>query len=56
MFDNKSKFGTLVREDKMEIELGRMGQGIQIGRTVVSFELKKEEGKGHQRKTFENKE
>ena len=25
----------------MEIDVGRIGQGIQIGRTVVSFEIKK---------------
>lgn len=29
----------------MEIEISRMGQGVQIGRTVVSFELRKDETK-----------
>lgn len=43
IYDNKSKFGTLVRDEKMEIEISRLGQGVQIGRTVVSFELRKEE-------------
>lgn len=43
IYDNKSKFGTLVRDEKMEVEISRMGQGVQIGRTVVSFELRKEE-------------
>lgn len=38
IFDNKSKFGTLVREEKLEIELSRIKQGIQIGRTVMTFE------------------
>jgi hypothetical protein len=38
VFDNKSKFGTLVREEKLEIELSRIKQGIQIGRTVMTFE------------------
>lgn len=45
IFDNKSKFGTLVRDEKMEIEISRMGQGVQVGRTVVSFELRKDEVK-----------
>ena len=42
IFDNKSKFGTLVKEDKMNIELGYKNQkGIQIGRTIVILELSK---------------
>jgi pSer/pThr/pTyr-binding forkhead associated (FHA) protein len=41
IFDNKSKFGTLVREEKLEIELSRIKQGIQIGRTVMTFEKTK---------------
>ena len=31
----------------MTIEVGRMSQGIQIGRTVVAFELRKDSGKDH---------
>lgn len=38
IFDNKSKFGTLVREERLEIELSRIKQGVQIGRTVMTFE------------------
>jgi hypothetical protein len=34
----------------MEIEISRMGQGVQIGRTVVSFELRKEEVNQQQQK------
>jgi pSer/pThr/pTyr-binding forkhead associated (FHA) protein len=41
IFDNKSKFGTLVREEKLEIELSRIKQGVQIGRTVMTFEKTK---------------
>lgn len=41
IFDNKSKFGTLVKEEKLEIELSRIKQGIQIGRTVMTFEKMK---------------
>lgn len=29
----------------MEIEISKMGQGVQVGRTVVSFELRKDEVK-----------
>ena len=40
LFDNKSKFATLVKEDKMNIEIGHKNQkGIQIGRTIVILEL-----------------
>jgi hypothetical protein len=38
VFDNKSKFGTLVREDNLVLEVNRIKQGIQIGRTVITFE------------------
>ena len=43
IFDNKSKFGTLVKEERMEIAVTPdHAQAIQIGRTVVILELKKE--------------
>lgn len=45
LFDNKSKFGSLVREDNMSIEVGSQSQGIQIGRTVLSIELCKDKHK-----------
>jgi len=38
VFDNKSKFGTLVREEKLVLEVSRIKQGVQIGRTVITFE------------------
>lgn len=38
IFDNKSKFGTLVKEEKLCLEVSRIKQGIQIGRTVITFE------------------
>jgi pSer/pThr/pTyr-binding forkhead associated (FHA) protein len=38
IFDNKSKFGTLVREQRLTLELSKIKQGIQIGRTVITFE------------------
>lgn len=37
LFDNKSKFGTLVREHRLSLELSRIKQGIQIGRTVITL-------------------
>lgn len=43
IFDNKSKFGTLVKEERMEVGVTPdHAQAIQIGRTVVIIELKKE--------------
>ena len=40
IFDSKSKFGTLVKEDDMHVEVGAtLQQGIQIGRSVVILEL-----------------
>ena len=41
IFDNKSKFGTLVKEENLEINLGKELRGIQIGRTILNFEVKK---------------
>ena len=38
IFDNKSKFGTLVKEPRLTLELSRIKQGVQIGRTVITFE------------------
>lgn len=43
VFDNKSKFGTLVREERLDLEVShRVHQGVQIGRTVVTFDLRRE--------------
>lgn len=43
IFDNKSKFGTLVKEDNMNVEIGhKHQQGVQIGRTVVILDICKE--------------
>jgi hypothetical protein len=42
LFDNKSKFGSLVREENMGLELNKQSHGLQIGRTVLSIELKKD--------------
>mgnify|MGYP000964050916 CR=1 FL=1 len=43
VFDNKSKFGTLVKEDRMEMALiPDYPQAIQVGRSVVILELKRE--------------
>ena len=38
VFDNKSKFGTLVKEEKLVLEASKIKQGVQIGRTVITFE------------------
>ena len=43
VFDNKSKFGTLVRYDGMSMDVGKGSRGVQIGRTTLYFELKKKE-------------
>lgn len=37
IFDNKSKFGTLVKEEPLALEVSRIKQGVQIGRTVITF-------------------
>lgn len=37
IFDNKSKFGTLIREDNLCIELSELKQDVQIGRTTLSL-------------------
>ena len=37
VFDSKSKFGSLVKEDKLTLELSKIKQGVQIGRTVFTF-------------------
>ena len=43
VFDNKSKFGTLVKDERMEVAVTpEYPQAIQIGRTVVILELKKD--------------
>ena len=43
IFDNKSKFGTLVKEENMSIEISKGARGVQIGRTTLNFEVKKKE-------------
>ena len=44
IFDNKSKFGTLVKEERMEVAVTpEHAQALQIGRTVVIIEMKKEQ-------------
>ena len=44
IFDNKSKFGTLVKDERMEVAVTPdHPQAIQIGRTVVIIEMKKEQ-------------
>jgi pSer/pThr/pTyr-binding forkhead associated (FHA) protein len=37
IFDNKSKFGTLVKDEKLSVEIGRLSRGVQIGRTALNF-------------------
>lgn len=44
VFDNKSKFGTLVKENNLNIEIGKSMRGIQVGRTTLNFELRKDHG------------
>jgi pSer/pThr/pTyr-binding forkhead associated (FHA) protein len=39
VFDNKSKFGTLVREEDMVLDVGRQAHGVQIGKTVLTMEI-----------------
>ena len=39
LYDNKSKFGSLVREDNMSLDVVSQSHGIQIGRTVLSIEM-----------------
>lgn len=52
MFDSKSKFGTLVKEDNLQIEIGRISRGVQIGRTTLNFEIKKESGQSQTQSNF----
>jgi predicted component of type VI protein secretion system len=41
IFDNKSKFGTLVRtENPFDLEVGLDERGVQIGRTFVQMQVK----------------
>ena len=42
IFDSKSKFGTLVKDEPLNLEIGRLARGVQIGRTMLNFELKKD--------------
>jgi pSer/pThr/pTyr-binding forkhead associated (FHA) protein len=45
IFDCKSKFGTLVREEPMVVELDKMSRGIQVGRTRLIVQVRR--GSGH---------
>jgi hypothetical protein len=49
VFDCKSKFGTLVRSETMSLELGRSSRGIQIGRTMLVVEIKRDNYKENSR-------
>ena len=40
IYDTKSKFGTLICEPNLHIDLEMVKRGIQIGRTVATFELR----------------
>ena len=39
VFDNKSKFGTLVKDQKIYLEIDFTKKGIQIDRSVLMFSL-----------------
>lgn len=41
VFDNKSKFGTLLKDKKMYLEMDFTKKGIQIDRSVLMFSLSK---------------
>ena len=45
VFDNKSKFGTLVKDTKLYIEIDHTKKGLQIDRSVLMFSLTKNKGK-----------
>lgn len=41
IYDNKSKFGTLVREENsLSLEISNEERAVQIGRTFISFDIK----------------
>ena len=42
VFDNKSKFGTLVKDPKLYMEIDSTKKGLQIDRSVFMFSLSKE--------------
>jgi pSer/pThr/pTyr-binding forkhead associated (FHA) protein len=39
VFDNKSKFGTLIKDSKLYLELDFTKKGIQIDRSVLMFSI-----------------
>jgi pSer/pThr/pTyr-binding forkhead associated (FHA) protein len=42
IYDNKSKFGTLVRDESMlEMEVGEVEKCVQIGRTLVEMKVRR---------------
>lgn len=41
VFDNKSKFGTTVRDNKIYLELDLTKKGLQIDRTVLMIQLQR---------------
>lgn len=42
IFDNKSKFGTLVKAEPLTLELGKLPRAIQVGRTVLHLCIQKD--------------
>ena len=54
VFDSKSKFGTLVKEENLQIEVGRLQRGVQIGRTTLNFEIRKETNTNNQAQSQTN--
>ena len=40
IYDNDSKFGTLVRQQTTRLEIGRLERAIQIGRTLLEVVVK----------------
>jgi len=39
IFDNKSKFGTTVRDNKIYLDLDFTRKGVQIDRTIIMFQI-----------------
>lgn len=43
LYDSKSKFGTIVSEPNFSLEVEKVKRGIQVGRTVLTFQLAEKE-------------
>lgn len=43
VFDQNSRYGTIVIEDPLKIAVGKKGRSVQIGRTLLNFVIKKKE-------------